>query len=50
MFLKKGLLPLKARLSITDILIQEYEDSVATEIKVTSSHSIEYLKSKIHWG
>jgi hypothetical protein len=48
MFLKKVRLSLKASLSRADILIHEYEESVATVIKATSSQSIEYLKTKIH--
>ena len=39
MFLKKVQLSLKASLSRADSLIHEYEESDATEIKVTSSQS-----------
>ena len=48
MFLKKVRLPLKASLSSPDILIQEYAESVVTEIKETSSHSIDNIETKIH--
>ena len=48
MFLKKVRLSLKASLSRADILIHEYEESVATVLKRLVLISIEYLKTKIH--
>lgn len=48
MFLKKVQLSLKASLSRADSLIHEYEESVATEIKVTSSQSNVHLKTEMY--
>lgn len=35
-------------MSSPDILTQEYAESVVTEIKETSSHSIDNIETKIH--
>ena len=48
MFLKKVQLSLKASLSRADSLIHEYEESVATEIKVTSSQNNVHLKTEMY--
>jgi hypothetical protein len=48
MFLKKVQLSLKASLSRADSLIHEYEESVATEIKVTSSQSSVHLETEMY--
>jgi ParB family transcriptional regulator, chromosome partitioning protein len=48
MFLKKVQLSLKASLSRADSLIHEYEESDASEIKTTSSHSSAYLETEMY--
>ena len=48
MFLKKVQLSLKASLSRADSLIHEYEESVATETKVTSSQNNVHLKTEMY--
>ena len=48
MFLKKVQLSLKASLSRADSLIHEYEESYATEIKVTSSQSSVHLETEMY--
>jgi ParB-like chromosome segregation protein Spo0J len=48
MFLKKVQLSLKASLSRADSLIHEYEESDASEIKATSSHSSAYLETEMY--
>ena len=48
MFLKKVQLSLKAALSRADSLIHEYEESVATEIKATSSQSSVHHETEMY--